>query len=582
MASSCRVDLAHQQSPLLLKPDSPKPPALRQLIQQNFLIPSCLLLSMKPVAFFRAWKRKGKDKNTTKGKQDVSTTKRVVLAPESAPCTPTATSFEIPTTLSPLSLDHQVRSQSQDAIAFDPSSAYPQKRSSRLCSSTSSLVDQEVTTSSSPYPGQHGISHSLRSPIIWKSSHGPPKNVFHGPPSLNLYSPISGATPRSTGGTPPVRPPRPPPLNLYPTTAKRSVNTVIPPCFMADRAITFALPPNPRAIKSVELTAMTSGSPSDSPTLSGDQKEYISQSLKETIHCTCAAISPDGNYVYPHRDILCGEHAAVNLPRTLRFDALPASPPRLAQEAPDFSDTLVPQRVYQSGQYTSSTPYLASQDKQEAPLPPPLSSNSSNRQADDVSNFPLSLFPSPPPSPLFIRRKIAKTFVLRPSCSSSDNSLPLLPSPEYTPLVTPTTPRFQLSPKHPKSCSSPPRHVLPRTIPRSPFDPPSTPLPTPPMSPAPPGVTGTSSSLPSKSLRPVQSVNQLCSEQLLPPIMLPLHRATSSDPPSQPDGMTSVNQTPRRAQSRPEAIYLVSEIKRRLQVSVSDQRLNCRWMIEVN
>jgi hypothetical protein len=486
---------------------------------------------------------------------------RLVLGAESAPCTPTAMTFEIPDprlSLSP-SPDHRMCSQSQDTLAFELSSAFARKTSGALssASSTSSLVDQEIMVPSSPPPKGHGTTHPPQNPVVWKSSHGPPKNTFHGPPKLNLYSPIASTSPRSTGGIPPVRPPRPPPLNLYPTTAKRPVNTGSPLRFMGNRAITFALPPNPRAIKVVELALTTSGSSSDSP---GDREECASQSSEDTARCACAAVSSDGHHTY-HRGALRDRHVTANLPHLYRHVPLPTSS-RTAQVL-DLSDTPAPQRMYQSGLHTSSTPHLPSLDKQDVPPLPPLPSNG---QADDVSSFPLSLFPPPPQSPLFIRRKINKNLALRPSPTTPGAPLPSSSSPDYTPLVTPTSPRLQTPPNHSKSCSTLPRYPSPRPVPPPLFDPPSTPLPTPPTTPALVAVRGgSSSSLSSKSLRSVRSINQLCSEQLLPPLLPPTHRATSSEPLGLQEGTDAVNQKRRRAQFRPEATHQVHPIVSRLE-----------------
>ncbi|KAF5364249.1 hypothetical protein D9756_000734 [Leucocoprinus leucothites] len=519
---------------------------------------------MKSVAFFRnTWRKRNKGKDTTEGKQDMSTTKRVVLVPESAPCTPTAMTFEIPMARLSPSPDRRMRSQSEDSFAFQVSSAFGRKASSppSSSSSTCSLVDHETATYPS-IPDHHDGIHSPRSPVVWKSSHGPPKNTFHGPPNLNLYSPMSGTSPRSVGGTPPVRPPRPPPLNLYTTTAKRPVNTGIPPRFTGNRAITFALPPNPRAIKTVELASTTSGSSSDSPPLSEDHEERASRSSEETARCACTAISPDGSHVYPHRSALRIKHAAANppLPSTVGSPSHISSP-RTVQAVLDLSDTPRPRRIYQSGELTSSTPHLPPRDEQEVPPVPPLPFKSFNGQADDVLDFPLSLFPAPPQSPLFIRRKVAKNLVLRPSLTTPGT--PLLPSsslgsPNYTPLVTPTTPRLQPSTiNHSKSFSNLPRYPSPRTVPPPLFDPPSTPLPTPPASPAIPTVMGDQpSSPPLRYLRSVRSVNQLHSEQLLPPLLPLTHRTSSSEPGKvQQDDAIAVNRARRPVRSRVEVTH---------------------------
>ncbi|KAF9452436.1 hypothetical protein P691DRAFT_756363 [Macrolepiota fuliginosa MF-IS2] len=500
---------------------------------------------MKPVAFFRStWKRKDKDKNMAKGKQDVLPVKRTLVAPESAPCTPTTVTFEIPvTSVLPSPYDHRVCSQSQDTIVFEAPATFPRKARSRFnsVSNASSLVDVDISPPSIVLPDRYDSGNPPQSPVIWKSSHGPPKNAFHGPPNLSLYSPVFGTSPKSVGRTPPTRPPRPPPLNLYPTTTKRPVNTGIPPRFMAKRAITFALPPNPRSIGSAELPLMTINSSSDSPYTSEDQEETPSESSEETARCSCVTISFNENRTQLHRGALDNAHAAANLPHP-RYDSLSSgTSPRTAHAVLDLSATPIPEKVYRSGLRASSTPHLPSQNKQEVPPVPPQPFNLSNGQADDASNFPLSLFPPPPSSPLFIRRKISKNLVLRPKPTPRLSPSPAMASPDYTPLVMPSTPHHQTSPNQSKLYPSLHRYASPRAIPPPLFDPPSTPLPTPPTTPSPSGGRGASPLPTSKSLRSVRSTNQLRPEP-------PTHRATSSEPASLPE-------TRRQVQPRPDVFH---------------------------
>lgn len=504
---------------------------------------------MKPMAFFRnTWKKKNKDKNMTERKQDVSAPKQTLVAPKSAPCTPTALTFEIPAgrVQRPLP-DHKVRSQSQSAVVSQVPATF-----SRKTTSVCSIVDGELSTPSSPiFLDHYDLGCSPRSPVVWKSSHGPPENLSHGPPNLSLHSPVFGTLPKSAGGTSsarPPRPPRPPPLNLYHTTTKRPVNTGIPTRFMANRAITFALPPNPRAINPVELTPseVVASSP-DYAGASEDREETASESSEETARCICATISPKGNRIHSHRGALDSDvHATVNLPLPPRHGSLPLlSSPRAAHTILDLSDTPLPRRVYQNGLRASSTPHLLSHSKEGVPPIPPLHLDSPSEQAEDGLNFPLSLFPTPPPPPLFIRRKIPKNLVLEPRLVSSDASLPppaTIVSPDHTPLTTPTTPRHHTSP-NPKS---PSRYPSPRLIPPLLYDPPSTPLPTPPTSPSPSRGRGASPLPPLKPLRSVKSTSQLRPAELFIPPAPPLaHRATSSEPLSLPGAR-------RRVQSRPE------------------------------
>lgn len=511
---------------------------------------------MKSVAFFRnSWKKKGKDRTTVKGKQDVSATGGRM--PESAPCTPATTTFDIlDSTLLRLSPDGRMRSQSEDAIGLQTPATFSRKASSPLSSgsSTSSLVEEITASPSAFLNDRYDFEYPPRTPVAWKASHGPPKNTSHGPPNLNLYSPVSGASPKSTGASPPVRPPRPPPLNLHPTTRKRPVNTGIPPRFTANRTITFMLPPNPRAAKSAELITTFCSSSRDPPGTSDDQEEeeYASKSSEETARCVCAAIPPDGNHVHPHRNALHDTHVAANLSQPPGHASLPTvRSPRTAHAILDLSDTPAAQRVYQNSLHTSSTPHLPPRNGEEVPPTPPVPFGSPNGPAHCVSDFPLSLFPPPPHSSLFIRRKITKNLVLRPSTSPNTPLLisPVLASSQHTQLASPTTPRPHTSPNHSKSYSSIPRYSSPRCVPPPLFDPPSTPLPTPPTSPEPPAARNVPSASLSKTLRSVRSINQLRSE-LLPPALPPTHRTTSSE--SVLEGTPSIKQTRRHIQSRPE------------------------------
>lgn len=508
------VNLARQQGVFLLKP------RLLGTISKHSAIfhfdLSCwlpfLLSLMKLVAFFcSTWVRKNKDQNTAKGKQDVSATKQVVSVPKSAPYTHTMKTFEVP---APRQLsDHKTRSQSEDPISFQVASAFARKASSQIndASSTCSIVDHEIMISTSPALDHPDIGHSPRNLVVRKSSHRPSKSAVL--PKLNIYSPVSGTPPRSAGKNEPVRPPRPPPLNLHCTTTKRPLNTGISPPFVGNRAITLTSSPNSCAIKPVELAVKTGGSSNDSSLPLSGHEEYARQPLEETACGLCVAASPDDNYVCPHQSVVRKRRAVANPYFPSKSDPLlPASPTlRAAQAVPDSS---APQRIYQSIPCTSSTPYLPSRIEQEVPPVPSLPFISSNGQADDVSNFPLSLFPVPPQSPLFIRRKINKNLMLRPGPTIPATLLPSSPSltdVDYTPLATPTTPRLQPTTiNHSKSFSNLPRYSSPRTIPPPLFNPPSTPLPTPPASPTTPIIRSCE-----LSMSPISSLSDLLTNYVL-------------------------------------------------------------------
>lgn len=476
------------------------------------LLAPLLLSSMKSVAFF--WGRRNKGKDAAKEKQDASTNKQAVFVPKGASYIPTVKTFEAP---APQQLsDYKARSQSEDPISSQVASAFVRQASNQLsdASSTCSVVDHEITFPASYHPD---ISQPPLNPVVRKSSRGSSKSAMRGLPRLNLCSPISSTLPRSPTENSPVRPPRPPPLNLHCTTTKRPVNTGISPRFVGNRTVTLTSSPSPRGIKPVELAIKTSGSSSDSSPSLGGHEEYARQSLEEAVCGLCVAASPDGSYICPHQSVRRERHAAAD-----SDPLLPTSPTlRTARTVLDLSDRPIPQGIYQSIPCTASTPHLPSHIKQEVPPVPSLPFISSNGQADDVLDFPLSLFPAPPQSPLFVRRKINKNLALRPGPTSPVT--PLLSSPsltdaDYTPLVTPTTPRHQMN--HSKSFSNLSRYSSSRAIPPPLFSPPSTPLPTPPASPVTQIIRPcklSSSPIP-KHPQSVSSINELLSNKFLPSI----------------------------------------------------------------
>lgn len=503
---------------------------------------------MKSVAFFLGRRNKGKD--AAKEKQDASTNKQVPIVPKGTSYIPTA-----PKQLS----DRRTRSQSEDLISSQIASAFEQKASSQLsdASSTCSVVDHEITF---PVLYHSDIRHPPLNPVVRKSTRGSSESVMRGLPSLNLYSPISGTSPRSPGENSPVRPPRPPPpppLNLDCTTTKRPVNTGISPRFVGNRTFTLTSSSSPCAIKPVELTMKTSGSSSDSSPLLSGHREYACQSLEEAVCGLCVATSPDGSYICPHQSVRQKWHAAAN------SDPLLSTSPtlRTARTVLDLSVRPTPQNTYQSIPCTSSTPHLPSHIKREVPSVTSRPLLSSNRQADDVLNFPLSLFPAPPQSPLFVRRKINKNLALRSGPSRPVTPLPSSPSltdADYMPLVTPTSPRFQMN--HSKSFSSLSRYSSSsRVIPPPLFNPPSTPLPTPPTSPATPIIRPCKLSLSSFPKHPqsLSSINELLSissfSRFIPHTSSRVLGAAFSKPhkPSQND-MSIIKQ---QARYHPEGVY---------------------------
>lgn len=485
---------------------------------------------MKSVAFFRnSWKKRSKDSKATKEKEK-SPMEETMAA--SAPCTPaTATFGPVDHDLPLLLAAHRIRSQSEEVIKAPPI-PISGDISSDDRGSVCSLVAEDITMPSAPildcgcYP---------RADL----AHNPPKNISDCLSNLNLHPPMSGKQPRSTRDSPPVRPPRPPPLNLLPNAKKRPVNTDTSPRLGTNRPVAS----NPCAIKSVDLIATPYRSPKDSQRRSGD-RERLSQSSGTITPKNCA---PDGGHSHPQWDALRGMNMAANLPRPQPNSYLPVmTSPRIAQTLIDLSDPPTRRCLYRNGLHTSSTPHLLPRDEELLSVPPLPSSSRSRQAHDDVSAVSLSSFPTPPQTPLFTRRKIAKILALRPASPSLSSPLPISPvlTSDHTPLVTLKTSRPNTSLYQSKSYSSLPRHSSSRGVPPLLFDPPLTPLPTPPTSP------GAEAFTPSNSLRSVKSINQLQSK-LLPPIPPHTHRATSSAPVSVPEGKPCIKQSGRLTQSRP-------------------------------
>lgn len=110
---------------------------------------------------------------------------------------------------------------------------------------------------------------------------------------------------------------------------------------------------------------------------------------------------------------------------------------------------------------------------------PPPKISISTTQTSDVHDFPLSLFPQPPP--LLVRRKVPKPLSLKPSRPSSPSSHSLLP---YSPLGSPVSlrPRSLRSVSQASFASSKRGRGRPlASVSPPPTSPPNSPLPDPPL-----------------------------------------------------------------------------------------------------
>ena len=177
----------------------------------------------------------------------------------------------------------------------------------------------------------------------------------------------------------------------------------------------------------------------------------------------------------------------------------------------DLSLDAKPRILYRS----TSTPHLPYHEQVVFPARP--ESPGCSGESSDAENFPLSLFPVPPP--LLVRKKIPAPLVLRSGLPSSAVS-----SRDTTPIGTPTTPRFQsLNSPSQRSITSPKKFYLSRTsgiFSPPPTNPPNTPLPDLPAS------RNISTEKLTRTLRITQSNDNLRGAFPYPAT----HRFTSSEP----------------------------------------------------
>ncbi|KAH6915021.1 hypothetical protein BKA70DRAFT_1419972 [Coprinopsis sp. MPI-PUGE-AT-0042] len=229
--------------------------------------------------------------------------------------------------------------------------------------------------------------------------------------------------------------------------------------------------------------------------------------------------------------------------RTIRFEASPLPVPREAKAPPSRGRIPTEQQDHQgvgflhnmqregpspsngeprSGAHMNpGSPkglkvYHASQSSPHLPQDSPIDSQ-------DLS----SLFPSPPP--LIIRKRVPQPLVLQPRRPSTGSTVPSSPDPsstESTPVSTPTSPKFSPPTQSPLSKSFA-RHA--NGIPPLLYDPPTSPLPSPPVSLQ---SKARQSSVPFQGrvhLRGAQSTNNLRSNAPFS-ANSQTHRMTSSDP----------------------------------------------------
>ncbi|KAF8165459.1 hypothetical protein B0H34DRAFT_239880 [Crassisporium funariophilum] len=167
---------------------------------------------------------------------------------------------------------------------------------------------------------------------------------------------------------------------------------------------------------------------------------------------------------------------AQNSVASIKLGAELQASPKTVHAVLDLSVDANPRSLYFA---TGSTPYLPYKDKEKSVFP--LRSDGSASSVDgSEDNFPLSLFPAPPP--LVIRKKVPTPLVIRPMLPSQSSQS----SRDSTPVGTPTTPRFPSlnSPSQSSICSPSKKYFINRPLARNsppPFSPPNSPLPIPPV-----------------------------------------------------------------------------------------------------
>ncbi|GLB33690.1 hypothetical protein LshimejAT787_0105740 [Lyophyllum shimeji] len=268
---------------------------------------------------------------------------------------------------------------------------------------------------------------------LFHSSHGPPHNHSHGPPSLNI------GRQSLRGGTPPPRPPRPPSLRLN--------SQPPPPTPRSPSRVKFAPDLHVRASQSTSSIRSAVRHISEASQSSLSQESVEAESLKDSgggrnsyLHCSSSRVST----LVPYSESL----------------------PRTAEIVLDLPDALNSCRLHHA---SSSTPHL--------PRPQQTSRRTSTEPRGSLGSCQDTIASFPHPTPLRVRKR-PQPLVLQPTPSLGRlPPSPLVSSAESTPLATPTTLSNMPSPKSSRITGRPLHTVSPPT-----FSPPDSPLPTPPVS----------------------------------------------------------------------------------------------------
>ncbi|PPQ67824.1 hypothetical protein CVT26_007071 [Gymnopilus dilepis] len=225
---------------------------------------------------------------------------------------------------------------------------------------------------------------------------------------------------------------------------------------------------------------------------------------------TCKCVPPK----HSKNPSLCPRNNLPHSPSSI--SARTHHPPKIVNAVVDPAQDAKRRSLYHS---TGSTPHLPY--KASAQSVAKSDSSAHSVDSSEADQFPLSLFPLPPP--LIVRKKVPAPLVLRATFTASAQS-----SRDSSPVRTPTTPRLQAlnSPSQSNITSPTKKSSLGRpsaSFSPPPFSPPDSPLPLPPVSPK--------ASLESTrhSVRPLRMAQSNIS--LRDPLPFPAtHRLTSSEP----------------------------------------------------
>jgi len=250
---------------------------------------------------------------------------------------------------------------------------------------------------------------------------------------------------------------------------------------------------------------------------------------------------------------LCARDTIANPPKSMshrRVSPTPSSSPKTVHAILDLSHDTKPRTLYHN---TGSTPYLPYRERAQSNCTAISDNSSYSINSSEADNFPLSLFPLPPP--LIVRKKVPTPLILRSTPSASAQS-----SCDSTPVGTPTTPRFQYttSPSQ-SSITSPTKKISfgrsSTSISPPPFSPPNSPLPDPPIE----GARKSTRDV-FRPLRATQSNNNFRTALPFPAT----HRLTSSEPISDQSNLPIKRPAkPRHITERPKNIqtYMVSVVR---------------------